>query len=70
MMEQSPEITLPDHLVALRIVERLLGKQLVSQELADTLQERFVDGSFKEADWRLFAEKTLDLEKRGGNDDH
>lgn len=62
MNGQTPEAVVPDEKVARQIVERLIEEGLVARQIADELLERLMNVSFKEEDWRLLAEKTLEIE--------
>lgn len=63
MTDLSPD-TSPDALVAIEIVESLLDTKLLPERMADSLRTQLSEGALKAEDWRLLAEKALELELR------
>jgi len=57
----------PSHVLAERIVQRLIAEQLLSSGDAAQLQARLIDGKQKAEDWRVALEKAADARTSGGS---
>ena len=60
----DPEILSPNEQVAQRIVARLLASGLIAASQAETVRRGLAAGTLKATDWRLLAEKALQMEAR------
>lgn len=64
MNENPLESPPPDAIVARRIIQLFQHGKLLPHELAISLSDQLAEGTMKEEDWRLLAEKALALEER------
>lgn len=61
---QTPTLDTPDERVAAEIVSRLVAAGLLPQQYATQTRRQLATGAMRAADWRLLAEKTLELRSR------
>lgn len=59
-----PKTPSPSERLAKRIVDRLVGKKLLTDELAPKLFPRMASGNVSQADWKLVFERSLGMHKK------
>lgn len=62
--EQTAQLT-PEESLANNIVNKLITQGLLPESLAEETFYGLSEGRLRESDWRLLAEKALDIEGRG-----
>lgn len=65
-MNDSPALSTPDETVADQIVKRLVAAGLLPQQYAVQTRSQLASGALRAEDWRLLAEKALELAGREG----
>lgn len=63
-MSDVPPVSSPDETVADQIVRRLIAAGLLPQQYAKYTKQQLANGTLRAEDWRLLAEKALEVTKR------
>lgn len=63
-MTTSPDSLPPDEAVADRIVKRFVEAGLLPEPLVDAVRRGLAQGSLRDEDWRLYAERALEIDER------
>ena len=66
-MNNSTDNHNPDEIVAKTIITRLVKAGLISEQDSNRAHLQLASGTLKAEDWRLLAEKALELESREGS---
>lgn len=63
-VDDVPKTPSPSERLAKKIVDRLVGKKLLTDELALKLLPRISSGNVSQADWKLVFERSLGMHKK------